>query len=183
MNRRTLRYAPLSALLVAIAACDTPPPSEETETTPEAVDPALPYERSSAEPDAAAEPPGPRWQTAASGEGDALFLASPDGPRRLTFFCPSGSGDLVVNVPSFRAVGSEERMTFGAGGTAVTLVADFRGDPGRGGVTGSGPIPDELPSILSGPEGVGVNYGAQDSGPHAPPPPELARSFVAACTN
>ena len=43
-----------------------------------------------------------------------------------------------INVPGFRPVGSEERMTFGSGGEAHTLVADTRGDRQRGGVSATG---------------------------------------------
>jgi hypothetical protein len=108
----------------------------------------------------------PHWETAASGEGDSLFLAAADGKRTITLFCPAGSDDLVVNVTAFRPIGSEERMSFGSGGTVLILVADSRGDRERGGVTGRGPIPAELDAILEGPDGVAINYGAQNSGPH-----------------
>ena len=130
----------------------------------------------------AAAPPAPTpksgWQTSASGEGAALFLAR-GGGRAVTLFCPGRSKTLLVNVPAFRAVGSEERMTFGAGGTAVTLVADPRGDRRRGGVSGTGPVPSELAAILRGK--IAVNYGSQNAGPFAPPPPALAKTFLAGC--
>ena len=137
-----------------------------------------------ANPLAAAAPapapaPSTGWQASASGEGDALWLAGRGGARLLTLFCPARSKTLLVNVPAFRAIGSEERMTFGAGGTAITLVADPRGDRRRGGVSGTGPVPSELAAILRG--RIAVNYGAQNSGPHAQPPPELAKSFLAGC--
>ncbi|HWT12029.1 MAG TPA: hypothetical protein VN231_04690, partial [Allosphingosinicella sp.] len=121
------------------------------------------------------------WEAAASGEGAGLSLAAPGGGLQLTLFCPNGSGDFIVNVPALRPIASEERMTFGAGGTAVTLVADPSGDPGRGGVTGRGPFPAELPAILAGPEGISVSFGAQNSGPHGTPPADLARAFLAGC--
>ncbi|MFN3387805.1 MAG: hypothetical protein ACK40O_02670 [Allosphingosinicella sp.] len=130
---------------------------------------------------AASAAPASGWQSAASGEGDALFLAAGADRRALTLFCPAGSNDLLVNVPAFRPVASEERMTFGAGGTVVTLVADFAGDRQRGGVSGTGPVPSELEAILTGGTPIGVNYGAQNSGPHAPPPAELAKAFVQGC--
>lgn len=130
---------------------------------------------------APAPEPSTRWETSASGEGAALYLAHAHrgGERAVTLFCPARSGDLVVNVPGFRAIGSEERMTIGAGGTAVALVADTRGDRLRGGVTGTGPVPAELPAILRG--NLAISYGAQTSGPYAPPPDELARTFLAGC--
>jgi hypothetical protein len=125
--------------------------------------------------------PSTRWETSASGEGAALYLAHAHlgGERAVTLFCPARSGNLLVNVPAFRAIGSEERMTIGAGGTAVALVADSRGDRARGGVTATGPTPAELPAILRG--NLAVSYGAQTSGPYAPPPAALAKNFLAGC--
>jgi uncharacterized membrane protein len=149
--------------------------------------PGTPSPENSAAPPAADAPRGSsageesaRWDSAASGEGASLFLARSGSDQRvLTLFCPAGSGDLLVNVPGFRPVGSEERMSFGSGGTVVTLVADPRGDRGRGGVSASGPLPGELPRILRGP--VAVNYGAQNAGPYAAPPAGLAGNFLAGC--
>ena len=126
--------------------------------------------------------PAPRWQSSASGEGAALTLAAPGGARLLTLSCPAGSGELVVNVPGFRAIASEERMSVGSGGTVFALVADTAGDKERGGVTGRGAFPPaEMARILAGAGGIAVNYGAQNSGPHAPPPPAVAQDFLAGC--
>jgi hypothetical protein len=115
-------------------------------------------------------------------EGDAaLVLTGMNGKALVTLACPRGSDELAVNVQAFRPVASEERMTFGAGGTAVTLVADPRGDPRRGGVTGRGPVPEELPAILAAAEGITVNYGSQNSGPHPRPSARRARYLVSEC--
>ncbi|RHW17716.1 hypothetical protein D1610_09795 [Sphingomonas gilva] len=121
------------------------------------------------------------WDMVSSGEGSGLFLARRDGERLVHLFCPAGDDDLLVNVPGFRPVGSEERMSLGAGGAVVALVADPAGDPLRGGVTGVGPVPTELAAILAG--RPAINYGAQTNGPHPAPPAEMARDFVIACTD
>lgn len=126
----------------------------------------------------ATAPPAAEWDHASSGAGDALYL-SEAGTRRLTLFCPARADEIQVNVPAFTAVASEERMSLGSGGTVVALVADWRGDRERGGVTGKGPVPDELADILSGP--IGVNYGAQNSGPHPLVPRDMAAGFLVAC--
>lgn len=129
-----------------------------------------------------AEPAGaaqPRWDLQSSGEGVALAFRSASGEPAIRLFCPAGKNEFLVNVPSFRAIGSEERLSFGSGGTVAALVADPRGDAGRGGVTGSGPVPDDLKGLVAGP--VSASYGAQRSGPHAPPPADAARAFVSAC--
>ncbi|WP_444858526.1 hypothetical protein [Sphingosinicella sp.] len=124
-------------------------------------------------------PAGARWDLQSSGEGAALALVSASGDTTVRFFCPSGANRLLVNVPAFRPVGSEERLSFGSGGEVVALVADTRGDAARGGVTGAGAVPGNLAALIAGP--VAVNYGAQNSGPHHAPPADLARAFVAAC--
>ena len=133
-------------------------------------------------PPAAAPAPAraDRWELQSGGEGVALALLSASGEATVRLFCPARRRELLVNVPGFRPVGSEERLSFGSGGEVVALVADTRGDSARGGVTGTGPVPGNLAALLGGP--VAVNYGAQDSGPHPAPPPDLARAFAAACS-
>jgi uncharacterized membrane protein len=123
--------------------------------------------------------PAGRWQLLASGEGVALALPSAAGATAIRLFCPAGRGQLLVNLPAFRPIGSEERLSLGSGGEAVALVADPGGDARRGGVGAAGAVPANLAALLAGP--VSASYGAQTSGPHAPPPPDLARRFVAAC--
>jgi uncharacterized membrane protein len=131
---------------------------------------------------AAAEPAekdsGPGWDLQSSGEGVALVLAGADRPA-IRLFCPAGGKRLVVNVPGFRPIGSEERLSLGSGGEAAALVADSGGDRQRGGVTGTGAVPDTLAGLIKGP--VSASYGAQRSGPHPAPPGALSSAFVAAC--
>lgn len=122
--------------------------------------------------------PAGGWNLQSSGEGVALvFPASGDAAIRL--FCPSGGDRILVNVPAFRPIGSEERLSFGSGGAVEALVADTRGDRQRGGVSGTGAVPGNLAALIGGP--VSVSYGAQTSGPHPAPPQDLARAFAAAC--
>src|SRR5687767_1115987 len=51
-----------------------------------------------------------RWDLQSSGEGVALALLSGPGNTAIRMFCPAGKKELLVNVPSFRAIGSEERL-------------------------------------------------------------------------
>jgi uncharacterized membrane protein len=97
----------------------------------------------------------------------------------IRLFCPARKDEILVNIPGFRPIGSEERLSFGSGGAVHVLVADTRGDRQRGGVSGTGAVPGNLATLIGGP--VSVNYGAQNSGPHPAPPPDLARAFAAAC--
>jgi uncharacterized membrane protein len=71
-------------------------------------------------------------------------------------------------------------MSFGSGGEAAVLVADSGGDAQRGGVSGTGPVPDNLDALVGGP--VAVNYGSQNSGPHPAPPAQWVRAFATACS-
>jgi uncharacterized membrane protein len=118
------------------------------------------------------------WDLQSSGEGVALVLSGQARPA-IRLFCPAGGKRLVVNVPGFRPVGSEERLSFGSGGEAAALVADSRGDRQRGGVTGTGEVPEALAALVAGP--VSASYGAQRSGPHSAPPRALSSAFVSAC--
>jgi uncharacterized membrane protein len=127
-----------------------------------------------------AEPAVPGWDLQSSGEGAALALLGPGGRTVVRLFCPAATNRLIVNVPAFRPVGSEERMTFGSGGEAAVLAADSRGDSERGGASGTGAVPDNLPGLIRGP--VAVNYGSQNSGPHPAPPTEAVRAFAGACS-
>jgi uncharacterized membrane protein len=122
--------------------------------------------------------PAGHWDLQSSGEGAALVMSGADRPA-IRLFCPAGGKRLVVNVPGFKAVGSEERLSFGGGGEASALVADSRGDRQRGGVSGAGAVPADLAALVAGP--ISASYGAQRSGPHPAPPRALADAFVAAC--
>jgi uncharacterized membrane protein len=174
--RDTIPPVALAATLL-LAAC-----GGEAE---QAADPATAPGDAAASGDPAADPTASDpatggWDLVSSGEGAALVYPA-SGSAAVRLFCPAGSGTILVNVPAFRPVGSEERMTFGSGGNAHTLVADTRGDRQRGGVSGTGPVPGNLAALVGGP--VAVNYGAQDSGPFPAAPAGLVRSFVTACND
>ncbi|HEY7809882.1 MAG TPA: hypothetical protein VIA98_05855 [Allosphingosinicella sp.] len=177
-----MRSLPLGLIILALAACGS---GGEAPDGGNGVANAAAENGSDVEAGNAASPvantaapsaPTGTWQLQASGEGTALALSGASG---LRLSCPAGGNQLLVNVPGFRPIGSEERLSFGGGGAVVALVADTKGDTQRGGVTGAGPVPAELPSLLTG--SVSASYGAQTSGPHAAPPAELAKAFVAAC--
>ncbi|MFW2348875.1 hypothetical protein [Qipengyuania sp.] len=174
--------------MLLLAACDPAPadqaPADEP-THPNAADSLTPTSHPAPMPhtDAGKTFPSGRWDMTSSGEGDGLFFGVTEGePGRVHIFCPAGGG-MLVNVNAFRPIGSEERMSFGSGGEVVTLVADPAGDGLRGGVSGEGPVPDALLAILTGSEGVAVNYGAQDIGPLPPVAADTARAFVTGCTD
>jgi uncharacterized membrane protein len=116
------------------------------------------------------------WEQEGAGQ---LALLDADGGAVFRIICPDGGGRIAVNVPTFRPIGSEERLSFGSGGHVVALVADTNGDTVRGGVTGEGAVPNELGDILAGP--VSASYGSQVSGPHPVLPGEMAAAELKAC--
>lgn len=122
-----------------------------------------------------------QWDLQSSGEGAALVVDDNAGQTALRLFCPAGTDKLLVNVPGFDPIDSEERLSFGQGGEVEALVADSSGDSARGGVTGEGPVPKNLVSLLSG--RVSASYGAQVSGPHEAPPADLVTAFAGACSD
>jgi uncharacterized membrane protein len=173
------RFAAIAALL--LAACggsgDAPPPEAKAQAgnaAPASVQPKAAPAASSTHKSAAA-----RWTLQARGEGSSLALVSVTGATTMRLFCPAGGGRLLVNVPGFRPIGSEERLSFGSGGNVTALVADTRGDRLRGGVSGTGAVPGDFGALIAGP--VSASYGAQVSGPHPAPARELASAFVGAC--
>jgi len=169
-----LRSAAMSAAAALMASCGSGTDREGDQPSPRPHPGAKVENQASAPADVAA----PAWDLASSGEGVALVLAAGDRTT-VRLFCPAGSGRILVNVPAFRPIGSEERLSFGSGGEVEALVADTRGDRQRGGVSGTGAVPDNLSALIAGP--VSVNYGAQNSGPHPAPPPQLAQAFAGAC--
>ena len=122
-----------------------------------------------------------QWDMQSSGEGTALVVDDNAGYTVLRLFCPAGSDKLLVNVPGFDPIGSEERLSFGQGGEVEALVADSSGDSARGGVTGEGPVPKNLEALLSG--RVSARYGAQVSGSYPAPPADLVTAFIGACSD
>ncbi|MGA9582839.1 MAG: hypothetical protein WBR13_12815, partial [Allosphingosinicella sp.] len=160
--------AATSTLLAACGSRDPGPagaPANESLAAAEAQAPAPGAESSAAVAEAGAGEKGEarRWDLQSSGEGVALALMTGDGAA-IRFFCPAGGKNLLVNVPGFKAIGSEERLSFGGGGDSSALVADTRGDRQRGGVSGTGAVPGDLADLIDGP--VSASYGAQRSGPH-----------------
>lgn len=130
------------------------------------------------DPPMAAAPDG-QWTMSSSSEGSGLAFAASDGARLVHLFCPARSGSLLVNLAAAKPIASEERLSFGGGGEVVALVADPRGDALRGGVSGRGPAPRQLESMLRA--GPGASYGAVSVGPLPPVEPGLVGRFAAAC--
>jgi uncharacterized membrane protein len=168
----------IAATSTLVAACGSRDSGGNSTSANQSLAPAAQAGSPGAGAGPAEKAPAKGWDLQSSGEGTALVLAAGDRPA-IRLYCPAGGKKLLVNVPEFRPIGSEERLSFGSGGEAVALVADSRGDRQRGGVTGTGAVPGALEALVGGP--VSASYGAQRSGPHPAPPRALSSAFVAAC--
>lgn len=97
----------------------------------------------------------------------------------LTLMCHDAPPLMELRVRNFEPVGSEERMSFGAGAEPYVFVAQL--DEEGLGVTGERDISDDFLNALSAETQWRVNYGSQDTGLLDAPPAEATQSFVAAC--
>lgn len=129
----------------------------------------------------APDKPAADWVLLPEPQGMVLALREPSGASIMALACPAGQKQLRVNVPTFKPIASEERLSFGSGAETEALAADIRGDPQLGGVTAEGPVPSNLPALIGG--AMSASYGAQQSGPHRAVPTDMARQFAEACRN
>lgn len=164
----------IAALSLLLAACGSPPDAPNTASAGASETP-----RAGAVPAAnAAAPAAPGWRIERAAEGTALALLGSDGSPTIRLLC--AARNLHVDVPGFRPIASEERLSLGSGNQAVALVAAIARQPRRNGVSAAGATPENLAALIGGP--LSASYGAQTSGPHPAPPAQMAQAFVAACT-
>jgi hypothetical protein len=110
----------------------------------------------------------------------ALILNNPDGSRVTQLACARDPAVMTVTVDQFRAVGSEERLSFGVDDEPFVFVADPAAS-GPTGVEARASISEDLLRRLDGATTISASYGSQRLGPYMPPDPENARRFAAAC--
>jgi len=99
--------------------------------------------------------------------------------EELRIACRRNPRDLWVVVPSFRPIGSEERLSIGAGQEVVALVAHLEARPQ--GVEATGEVSAAFLRALAAGAPVSVSYGAQTLGEAAGPPKDMAERFARAC--
>jgi hypothetical protein len=149
------------ALIAALASTACGKPAEQPKPAPS--------------PAPAAVAPPLVW----SAEQGALILRD-HGAELLKIECAKDKG-LTVHGERFKPVGSEERMSVGAGDVVVTLVATPDETVTPTAMKGEGPAdPDFLRALGEGRK-VAVNYGYQNMGAYDGPPRDIAEPFTAAC--
>ena len=154
-----MRASAFSALLLALGAC-TP---EEPET-----------------PAAAADAPSPWSLQASATAGAAIILSDDTGAERLRIACRRNPAELYVSAPAFTRIGSEERLTLGAGDELATLVVSQETPPGRP-LEAVGQLSADFVDAFAAGRAIAASYGASAIGPAPSPPPHLRASFAAAC--
>lgn len=104
-------------------------------------------------------------------------LVDASGAQTATLSC--GAEGLRIVVPGFRPIGSEDRLSIGAGGEAFALVADLAA-PGPG-VSASGAADPDLLDRLARGEALSAMYGQQSVGPLTAASPAGLQAVVSAC--
>src|SRR3546814_17825835 len=99
----------------------------------------------------------------------------------MSIACLDDPARLVVQVPAFEPVMSEDRFALGLGAEPVTLVADPYEQELQTGVRGEGPVPENFAALLDEAAEVRALYGAQQAGPHPAPQSALKERLVDAC--
>jgi hypothetical protein len=98
----------------------------------------------------------------------------------LSLVCARGEG-LMVIARTLRPIGSEDRLTLGAGDDAFALVAIGVEDPSARLVRAAGPADEALLAAIASGRPISVSYGAQRYGPIPSPPEALRRAFADTC--
>jgi hypothetical protein len=153
-----MRAALLTVALLSLAACgrdEAPAPA-----APEA--PPIPSKPPLVEP-----PEAP----------DRLAFIDAGGVERLSLACEAG--EMKVAVPGFERIGSEDRLTVGAGDEAFAFAADLQAS-GDGIVAGGATEADLLARLARG-EPVSAVYGRQSVGPLQAAQPAALPAFAARC--
>jgi hypothetical protein len=132
---------------------------------------------------ACAAPPrdAPDWRLSSIGGRFILTAADPSGVEVFSLACRLAGPELIVRVPGFMPVASNEEFALGADGVSWLLVADVVGrPPGATGVTATGPLTEGALDAIAAGGRISALYGTQRIGPLQPDPAVLA-PFLAGC--
>ncbi len=167
-------------LVLLLSACgsEAPPPDKDTVEIPTPSGPPVAQQIEAAPPPTEGAKAGPRWESVSSGEGSALRLTGSDGKVAMSVACLGAPRRMVVTVPSFKAIASEDRLSFGLGEEPVTLVADPTRQKGPG-VTAEGSPPPR--TVFDKAATVSALYGTQQVGPVPAPPGKLREMLAKSC--
>lgn len=171
-------------LPLLLVACGEPASKYEQMEAPPPVPAPAPVPAADPTPaagDASAAVEAPLWDVRPDARGVSLVLteSGPSNPGPILQMTCLRDGAFTVRGERLEPVASEERMTVGAGETAVTFVAEPVAD--ETGVQASGRIDPALIDALTVGRRISVNYGAQNVGPFEPPADAVLTRFVQLC--
>lgn len=112
--------------------------------------------------------------------GAALVLNEAGGGERLRIACRRNPTDLYVAVPAFHRIGSEDRLTLGAGDEVMPLVVAPAATAGAS-VEATGELSQAFVEAIAAGRPIGAAYGAQQIRAVDAPAPDLAQRFAQAC--
>jgi hypothetical protein len=167
--KQTLATALVTAL--ALSACspaETPPAPVAEVETPDAPPPA-------------AIAPGLAWAASASGEGAVLTLSDAAGEAVLRLGCVRNPAAMTLTVAGFTPISSEDRLTVGLDDQLFVFVADLQASSAERGVVAQADVSTDFIERLQTATAISAVYGAQQLGPHMPPPADIAGTFAAEC--
>lgn len=146
----------------ALAACEAPPPP--TDAGAETARPAVAQ-------------PRPAWTLETSAAGVALIRREASGAEVFRLLCPR-SGDLYAELPGLTRIGSEDRLTLGAGDQLAVLVVSMEG--ADQGLRATGARDPAFLAALSRGQPLAISYSSHQLALGAPPPDARA-AFLASC--
>ncbi|MDP1630588.1 MAG: hypothetical protein Q8L66_04130 [Caulobacter sp.] len=113
---------------------------------------------------------------------EMAWLVDPTAPANppLRLVCARGGG-FRVSVTAFKPIGSEERLTIGAGDEAFALVAIAAENEHGALVRATGPVEAGLMAMIESGKPIAASYGAQSFGPVDAPPQAMRRAFADSC--
>ncbi len=153
-------------VMLGLCACEAPRPEAPDGPPGDAPEPAP------------AQLPVSGWRLSSDGAGVRLELER-DGAPVARFACLNDGRVFQAQGFALNPIGSEERLTVGAGDEAHALVAD----PGApvAGVLGAGSIPPVLLEAIEAGGPLSLSYGAQTLGPLESPGLVDRAAFVSGC--
>lgn len=151
--------------LLALCACEAPPRTAASDGPAGEASVPIPTSASN-------------WKLSSNEEGVSLELAR-NGASVARFACLNSGRVFQAQGFGLNPVGSEERLTVGAGNEAHALVAD-PGAPVTG-VLGAGSISPALLEAIEAGGPLSLSYGAQTLGPLKSLSPSDQAAFVSGC--
>jgi len=127
-------------------------------------------------------PAKPAWRFEAIANQYRAAWGNAGSVDTITIGCDTDRRELVTYVSNLRRIGSEERLTLGLGGDAITMVAEnLERVEDKNPIRASIGIPDNIDVLLASREPISGRYGNQEIGPFPPLPPSVARDLANAC--